>query len=208
MCIHPSLLFLGESTAQRGFLAGHDVCNRVTQARGESSAFALVGSMSAPIRPPRTETMRFHRWQFFAERVGWCLMFLMLVFALIGGFGRGWISRAAASSEDDTLQIQYERFGRLNADCELRVVAKATDDTVRLRFDRAFIESVRLEAFTPQFESSVLERDGVTFDFKSADDAGDRTIVMRYQPQTVGSLVCRLQLDDRQTIEFSQFIYP
>jgi hypothetical protein len=165
--------------------------------------------MFAPTHPPGTETMRFHRWQFFAERVGWCAMFAVLVFALVGGFGRGWISRAAASSDDGSLQVQYERFGRHNAACELRLrLAKADDDTVRLRLDRAFIESVHLEAFTPQFESSVLEPEGVTFNFKSQGDGGDRSIVMRYEPQTIGSLTCRLQLDDRESLEFSQFIYP
>ncbi len=164
--------------------------------------------MSAPIHPPGTETMRFHRWQFFAERVGWCAMFVVLVFALLGGFGRGWLSRAATNSDDDSLQVQYERFGRKNADCELRLVSKTADDTVRLHFDRAFIESVRLEAFTPQYESSVLEPEGVTFNFTSQSDAGDRSVVMRYQPQKVGTLACRVEVDDRQTIEFSQFIYP
>jgi hypothetical protein len=167
-------------------------------------------SISDLPHPPGTETMRFHRWQFLAERVGWCVMFAVLVFALLGGFGRGWLSSATGANDDESLKVEYERFGREHASCELCVRAGAAlaGDELRLHFNREFIENVRVEKFTPQFESTEANGEGVTFAFKLESGSGDRLIELRYQPEKVGPLWCRIKADDSEEVELNQFIYP
>jgi hypothetical protein len=162
------------------------------------------------VHPPGTETMAFHRWQFFAERVGWCAMFAVLVFGLLGGFGRGWLSSATAASDNESLQVEYERFGRQHASCALRLRAAPSlpGDVLRLHFNREFIENVRAETFSPQFDSSETDAEGVTFGFKLDGGGGDRLIELRYQPEQPGPLPCRIKVNDADEIELNQFVYP
>jgi hypothetical protein len=153
--------------------------------------------------------MRFHRWQFLAERIGWCAMFAVLVFALIGGFGRGLLSRATAATDDDSLRVDYERFGRHNASCELRFrFAPKLAGDILLRFNREFIKNVRIETFTPQSDDSHTAAEGVTYRFKGDEGGGERSIEMHYLPKRVGPMPCRITINDSQEVEFNQFIYP
>jgi hypothetical protein len=167
-------------------------------------------SISELPHPSGTETMPFHRWQFFAERVGWCAMFAILAFALLGGFGRGWLSSATASSEEDSLSVEYERFGRKNASCELRirVAPRLVGDRLQVNFDREFIDNVRVETFMPQFESAARDAEGVTFAFQIESGVGEPLIELSYQPEKVGPLPCRIRVNDSEAIALNQFIYP
>lgn len=43
---------------------------------------------------------RFYRREVIAERVGWAIMAALLVLAVAGALGRGWLSRRVVSTAD------------------------------------------------------------------------------------------------------------
>ncbi|MEX2142725.1 MAG: hypothetical protein WD894_25950 [Pirellulales bacterium] len=160
--------------------------------------------------PPGTNTVDFQRKQFLAERIGWALMALFLVWALLGGFGEGWVSRQQAWSEDRTLGLEYDRYGRRGAPMELRLQLRPdkSRDELILHLNREFIDGVELERITPDCRSMVVDDDGSVATFSADPNANDYSITIEYKPRHVGSLHVALRASGQTEMAFDQFIYP
>jgi hypothetical protein len=160
--------------------------------------------------PPGTNGVDFQRKQFIAERFGWLAMASLLVWALLGGFGDGWMSDRQVRSDAETCTLDYQRFGRRDAPCELRMRLRADvpKDQVAVRLNRGFVDRVRIERVTPAYRSMVGDADGVTmlFDVEPAD--GVRTFSIEYKPQHVGTLRVAVRPAGEDELTFDQFIFP
>ncbi|HEY0778088.1 MAG TPA: hypothetical protein VGD56_08990, partial [Gemmatirosa sp.] len=55
------------------------------------------------------------------EQVVWGAMTLVLIGALAGAFGRGWLSEATAGQRGGALSVDYERFARFRTPTVLDV---------------------------------------------------------------------------------------
>jgi hypothetical protein len=160
--------------------------------------------------PPGTNDFRFHRKQFLAERVGWVAMALCLAWALLGGFGEGWISRQQASNDAQSCTVEYERFGRRDAPFELRVRLQldAPRDRISLHLNREFLERVSIERVTPAYASMAAEDQGAALVFTLEPKPGDHIFTIEYRPQHIGSLPALVRVEQEAAVAFDQFIYP
>jgi hypothetical protein len=61
------------------------------------------------------------RRHWIAERVGWTVITLVILAALLGLFGSGWLSEASVGTPEGALRLEYSRFGRFLAPTTLRL---------------------------------------------------------------------------------------
>ena len=160
--------------------------------------------------PPGTNDSHFHRKQFLAERIGWAAMALYLAWALMGGFGDGWISHRRASNDAGTHTVDYERFGRRDAPFKLRVRLQRDDprDEIVLHLNREFLERVNIERVTPTYDRMDADSHGAALVFVAAKSPGEHTITIEYKPQHIGNLHAAVGIAEEADVEFDQFIYP
>lgn len=160
--------------------------------------------------PPGTNDFQFHRKQFLIERVGWFSMAVYLAWALVGGFGEGWISQTEASNDAQSCAIHHERFGRRDAPFTLQVRLRldAPREDVALELNREFTDRVRIERITPAYQSMESDDDTVTLSFAGAPQTTEHSFVIEYKPLHVGTLHVAVQPAGAGEVAFDQFIYP
>jgi hypothetical protein len=160
--------------------------------------------------PTGTNDFRFHRRQFLAERIGWFAMALYLAWALLGGFGDGWLSRKQASNDAQSCAIDYQRYGRRDAPFELRVRLRlaAPPDRISLHLNRQFVERVKLDRTTPAYESMQADAQGVRLLFLVEPTRGEHIFSIEYTPRRIGALHGVVRPAAEPEVSFNQFIYP
>jgi hypothetical protein len=160
--------------------------------------------------PPGTNDFEFHRKQFLAERVGWTAMALYLVWALLGGFGDGWVSKRQESNAAESCVIDYERFGRRDAPFALRVRLQlaAPRDRVTLHLNREFFDGVKIERVTPAYESMESDAHGAALVFVVEPRPGEHIFTIEYKPQHLGTVHAMVRPGQESAVAFDQFIYP
>lgn len=154
--------------------------------------------------------MRHHRATWRVERIGWCVIALLLAATLLGLFGDGPLSRARAGS-DETLSVEYDRLLRSSAPTQYRFRASpalAARGSLRLRFDQSLIEHMEVDSIVPQPEHQ-LSGPGYT-EFIFLLNAGRRpaTIDLRYRPATFGRQHGRVSVAGEHALVIDQFAYP
>ena len=80
------------------------------------------------------------------QRIGWLLMALVVVSALLGLFGAGPLSSRVIASRDGRFKLEYDRFERYQSPSRLLVQLRANGQAkARIWLSRNFIESVKVE---------------------------------------------------------------
>lgn len=155
------------------------------------------------------QDLEFQRRMWKAERIGWSAMAMLLVGALLGLFGNGPLSWTTAS--DESLMVEYQRFGRHQAPLQLRVHLQADlvkDDMLFFQFDRAFLADVQLTRITPKPVAEQPISDGIRFVWSSSAKDGSMLVTVSYQPEHIGLLTPRLSVSNAASLSIRQFIYP
>ena len=134
--------------------------------------------------PLGTNTVDFQRKQFVAERIGWGAMALFLAWALLGGFGEGWLSHQSDWNDEGTVAIEYQRYGRRDApfDLRLNLQAAGSADRLTLLLNREFIDGVEIERITPAYSSMELDAHGAAARFVVEPGDNDYSITIQYKP--------------------------
>jgi hypothetical protein len=146
------------------------------------------------------------------QRVSWVVMALVLLGALLGFFGPGLLGNSTAGNKGDPLWLEYNRFGRLQAETTtLRVYLSqpaGTRGQIRFWLSRGYVEDVRVMQVTPQPDSVEVGPDRFTFVILAPDLSRPTSITFYLEPEKFGRLRGQAGLEGGQSITFSQFIYP
>lgn len=141
------------------------------------------------------------------ERIGWYLLFLIMLVALLGLFGAGPLSKAEAVSPNGDLRIQYDRFDRNGASNEMVVKAKADEQgKVWLVIDGALLQRFTIEGIQPEPASAEGFRDGMRLELEP-DSEGWATAYFALRATGIGPVRTSISSGD-QSVEVGQFIYP
>lgn len=158
------------------------------------------------------QDLSFHRRELRAERVGWGLMLLVVVAALLGLFGSGPLSWGQTQSADGQLEVEYDRFARDLAPTELRLTLHpdpAQGEEVRVWLSRDFLQRVQLQQITPEPQSVETGPGRLTYTFPAAPAGSPVRVVFRGQTQGSGLLRGNAGLPGTAAeVRFSTFIYP
>lgn len=153
------------------------------------------------------QDLDFQRREWRIQKLGWALMFLFLVAAVLGIFGTGPVSNATVGERDSAAWADYQRFGRRGAPLTLRVHVRPAATQFRVVLDRAYVETVRVQAVTPQPQSTQAAADHLIYIFEAAEPGQATAVTFDLQADQIGLTSGRVQAEGRE-LGFVQFIYP
>ena len=156
------------------------------------------------------ESIEFQRREWRAERIGWAVMGVVILLAVLGFFG-GAGPFQMGSARADRLEIRFDRFARLQAPARLqvRVQAGTSDaDTVAIWIDRDFLESIRLEGVTPEPDGVDAAADRLVFSFSLLRAGESIDVTYHFTTLSIGLHQGRVGLSSGSSLEISQFTFP
>jgi hypothetical protein len=157
------------------------------------------------------EDLPFQEKQFRVERLGWGMMFAILIAALLGLFGSGPLSRASAASSESGLRVEYSRFARRDAHTRILVhldPARVADDVLRIRLGGDFVERVIVQSITPAPERWTAERGALVADVPLGTIAGPMPLIVDVAPREFGPMTLELSTGSGRALTIRQFVYP
>jgi len=158
------------------------------------------------------QDMDFQESTWRIQRIGWILMIAVVIAAIAGVCGGGPASSAEVGDPGSGMTVSYDRFTRMNAretlDLEISPAAIRPDSTVSVWLDREWMESVEVNAITPEPESTEIAADRIIYEFKTR--AADSPLRVRFdlKTRTLGSVRGRGGIEGGPTHSFTQFAYP
>jgi hypothetical protein len=157
---------------------------------------------------PFQEDMAFQLRDWRAERVGWCVMGILVILACLGLFSNGPLSKTTARDETRRLSVEHERFYRFGASSDMRWSVEAAPGTeTTIAVNREFIEAFTLESITPAPSRMVGTADGVRLTF-TREEGASLDVVLSVTPDEVGTVAPEVRLQDAEPIRLDTFIYP
>jgi len=157
------------------------------------------------------EDLSFQRRSWAIQRMGWGVMGLILLLALLGLLGPGPLSSRRAGDPGSPLEVKYNRFIRFQSDTEMKIQlhpSAESDGAVHLWLDREFLEQVQIKQVTPPPDRVEPGTDRLVYFYKKIESNGPTAITLYFEPQGIGRLKGRIGLGKDPAVTFSQFVYP
>ena len=158
------------------------------------------------------ENPAFHRRDWRAQRLGWALLALVVLMALLGGFGRGILARGVALSPDRTFRVRYERLVRRHAPARLEFTLApglaASDGLVRIWLDRRYAADVRITDVQPEPAQVSVTPALLIYSFAVADGGQPVTVTFGIEHHRVGRSRSRAGVLPQGVVTLGQFVYP
>jgi len=157
------------------------------------------------------EDFEFQRRSWRAQRIGWMVMVLVALAALLGLFGTGLLSRATAGGAGSPARVEYERFAHYAAPATLRIhlsAGVAQGGQARVWIDRGWLDGVQVQQINPQPERAETAGDRVIYTFNVADSNHPGSVVFHVTMRRFGLIRGRFGTDYGDEVSFRQFVYP
>jgi hypothetical protein len=157
------------------------------------------------------EDLEWERGEWKFERIGWAVMALIILAALIGLFGRGPLSSQTAGDENGEFWVEYERFVRYNSPEEVHVYVDpqfVQDDQLRLVIEGDFPHSNQLNEISPTPDSVELSSGKQIYVWQTSDATGPMHIIFQYNAIQLFNQNSRFGPEQADALEISQFVFP
>ncbi|AGB79471.1 hypothetical protein D782_3542 [Enterobacteriaceae bacterium strain FGI 57] len=145
-----------------------------------------------------------------ACRNGGLFLLLLIILLAIGGlFSNGYLSQAARESPDQKLQIEYERFGRLQTEFALKISAKSEPGGLFIfSLHGHYNKDFEIGNVWPKPDKMYSQNDTLFFVYHISQQPHPFTVWLYATPQKFGYVHNSLRLNAGSEIDFWQFIYP
>ncbi|HEV2106871.1 MAG TPA: hypothetical protein VGR16_01265 [Thermomicrobiales bacterium] len=157
------------------------------------------------------EDLAFTRREWTIQRVGWGVMLLIVVAALLGLFGTGPLSDATAGGAEEGLRINYSRFIRHDGESTLELQVdpgQVENGEVEVWIANGYLDAVQVQQIMPVPAEVRAAGDGKIFVFAVADPLGPVSATFLLSPQGIGRLAGVAAAGDGPRVAFMQLIYP
>jgi hypothetical protein len=167
-----------------------------------------AGTADGPMQESRSrdypiqENMEFQRASWVVERAGWAVLTLLLIAALAGLFGHGWLSKQTIA--DGNLRVEFERFQRVTKVTPYIISLKGGGEP-KLTLGRAFQTSYEVIDMEPQPIRSSASANGIELQFAPMGD--NLRAVIWARPRSFGRMHFSLA-SGGETLTVRAFIYP
>lgn len=145
------------------------------------------------------------------QQLGWAVMALIVVLALLGVFSTGPLSWSGTTAADGTVEVQYQRFVRNGGDntLSLRVAASAVENgEARVWLSNEYVSNVELTQIVPEPRSQRAEAGGVLLIFEVAGGATELEAKITATGDAIGFQRPQVAVAGRELVEFWQLYYP
>jgi hypothetical protein len=158
-------------------------------------------------RYPIEEHMAFQRADWRAERIGWIVVWLIVLAALSGLLAYGPLSAATATDASHRLTVSYQRFQRVTVTTNFTFHVAAGEGPIVLRLGPHFTTDFELDSLQPMPTASTQGPDGLTLTF-ARPAQGDFTAVLWARPRRFGLVDLNMSLAAQPAIDRTILIYP
>lgn len=157
--------------------------------------------------PHFDQDLDFLRKMWLAERIGWVLLTMILLAALLGAFGTGLFSAVETVAPNGAYTVSYDRFARIRSPVTLRVRPAHAGRRVVVWISAAYLDRVSVNSILPEPESTTLGADRVLFSFAATAAPG---VAIRFELEggSAGPAAGELGVDEAAAVPIRQFFYP
>jgi hypothetical protein len=153
----------------------------------------------------------YHRRLFIFQRIGWAMLTLFLLAALLGLIGaEGPLN--AGTAGNDALRLEYERFPHQESRTQLQITLRGSAERggrLELWVDAGYLSNVRVERISPEPNAVIADRGGLGYVFVTARPDDSATMAVQLTPQSAGRLDGEVRAGrEGAPVRFSQFVYP
>jgi len=158
---------------------------------------------------PIKEDLRWVRREWLIQRAGEYLLILLVILGACGLFSKGVLSDTSARSPDGTLQVDYERFGRVESNMDMRIRYNApVADRFNVTIGGGALDNLQIQTLQPQPLEAVTIGSDLRLTFSARDTGPDHAIWLGLQPRNPGRIHVAINGGDHPPVRFTQWIYP
>jgi hypothetical protein len=158
------------------------------------------------------QDIAFQRRSWTAQRVAWVVMTLVALAALLGLFGPGLLGAAEAGDRNGPLWIEYDRFGRLQAEATSVKFhlgpGSSPGGTTRISIARPYLERFEITHTAPEPESTEVFSDRYVYVFRNPDPTQSGLVTFYLEPERAGPCRASVGIEGGPSLEIRQFVYP
>ncbi|MGH7964579.1 MAG: hypothetical protein ACRERD_22680 [Candidatus Binatia bacterium] len=157
------------------------------------------------------QDLDFQHRSWIVQRIGWAVMALVVLAALLGLLGPGPLSSTVVGIRGAPLWGEYDRFAHYQAPTQLRIhlqLGTQREGEARVWLDRNYLDSVQVKNVIPQPDSVEAGPDRLIYTFRVSEPSQPAIVTFYLEPEQIGPLSGRVGLDRGQSLSFRQFIYP
>ncbi|MRS16246.1 hypothetical protein GJV06_15265 [Enterobacteriaceae bacterium RIT691] len=155
------------------------------------------------------EHLLWLRVEHAARQYGFVLLILLLLAGFCGVFSKGIFSNTHQSAADQSLSVNYERFGRNQSDMDLKLTLKVPEsDSYTVTFGGDFMNAFEINALYPQPWRFSRHNGSMTLEFHDQPQGGAHTLWLGVQPRSAGRVKSTLQVNQQRPVSLTQYIYP
>jgi hypothetical protein len=150
-----------------------------------------------------------------AQRVGWALLAVGLLLAVLGLFGNGIFTdtTSTASSEGIEVKLDYSRFARIRSPerIEIEINAAEAQGSLAITLSQEFADAVSLDGIVPEPDQTSISPDGPTYEWTVQDWSDGVHVSIDYKLDRWRTVDGRFQVEAgelAQSISFTQFVFP
>lgn len=143
-----------------------------------------------------------HKKGWVIQRVGWVLLYILVIAAALGFFGDGWLSRTTTSGEH--VVISYERFIRTENPTRIHFNTTANDGETVVSLPEHYVDIMHIRHLQPEPQSQEIRSGRVVLTFPAT---GNASITLSLSPRKSGSLEGEILVNDEPFL-LSHYIYP
>lgn len=139
---------------------------------------------------------------YLIQRIGWFILYVFLLLALLGFFGKGIVS--AQKSIVDDKEIRYEKFGRNQMPMNLELIIPKIQDSIIISIPQEYFNYVQLRSVNPQPSKQEINDLSYNFTFKGN---GELRAFVEIEPKIYGRINFTVKAGET-SIPVTQYFYP
>lgn len=150
---------------------------------------------------PVEDDISLHRKGWIIQRIGWVLMFVFLIAALLGLFGEGPLSRKKIKAGNITLE--YERFCRYEHGIEIRLQSEG-ENIYTVSIPQKYLKSFRVGDIVPEPQKQTATPGYINYQFEGSQN----NVITFYVSPVQRSNVEEVFRVNANSFTIKQTIYP
>lgn len=155
------------------------------------------------------EDLEFQRkwWRF--ENAAWIVFTLIILFDLIGVFGRGPVAKAERRAADGSIDVKYERIERTDSPSIMTIdfgPSAIHDGEIKLYISSSLVKALGTQRVIPAPKDSVIGDGGITYSFPASKVPA--TVDLALQPSGPGIFNFAVEVEGAEPVRAKIVVVP